>query len=120
MRKLGVSKFRTFRKSEGTDRLLLNINVDAELAPAFNWNVKQLFAFVVAEYETETHPVNQASVPIQWPCIPLEMMQLKWQRLRPEWRRIPRQDLVARPFLDKSRLYPPRWQLVDDPRMLWF
>ena len=68
VRKLGVSKFRTFRKSEGTDRLLLNIDVDAELAPAFNWNVKQLFAFVVAEYETEAHPVNQASVPIHWPC----------------------------------------------------
>ncbi|CAM9730204.1 unnamed protein product, partial [Hapterophycus canaliculatus] len=54
-----VSKFRTFRKSEGTDRLLLNIDVDADLAPAFNWNVKQLFAFVVAEYETKTNPVNQ-------------------------------------------------------------
>ncbi|CAM9542390.1 unnamed protein product [Ectocarpus sp. 12 AP-2014] len=61
VRKLGVSKFRTFRKSEGTDRLLLNIDVDADLAPAFNWNVKQLFAFVVAEYETPTNPVNQAS-----------------------------------------------------------
>lgn len=56
-----MSKFRTFRKSEGTDRLLLNIDVDADLAPAFNWNVKQLFAFVVAEYETKTNPVNQAS-----------------------------------------------------------
>lgn len=60
VRKLGVSKFRTFRKSEGTDRLLLNIDVDADLAPAFNWNVKQLFAFVVAEYKTKTNPINQA------------------------------------------------------------
>lgn len=59
-----MSKFRTFRKSEGTDRLLLNIDVDADLAPAFNWNVKQLFAFVVAEYETESNPVNQASLSI--------------------------------------------------------
>lgn len=58
-----MSKFRTFRNSEGTDRLLLNIDVDADLAPAFNWNVKQLFAFVVAEYATETNPVNQASPP---------------------------------------------------------
>lgn len=54
-----MSKFRTFRKSEGTDRLLLNIDVDAELAPAFNWNVKQLFAFVVAEYKTKTNSFNQ-------------------------------------------------------------
>ena len=60
MKQLSVSKFRTFRKSEGTDRLLLNIDVDAELAPAFNWNVKQLFAFVVAEYKTKTNSFNQA------------------------------------------------------------
>lgn len=59
VRKLSVSKFRTFRKSEGTDRLLLNIDVDAELAPAFNWNVKQLFAYVVAEYKTKTNSFNQ-------------------------------------------------------------
>lgn len=39
---------------------MLNIDLDADLAPAFNWNVKQLFAFVVAEYKTKTNPVNQA------------------------------------------------------------
>lgn len=39
--------------------MLLNIDVDAELAPAFNWNVKQLFAFVVAEYKTKTNSFNQ-------------------------------------------------------------
>lgn len=55
-----MSKFRNFRESEGTDRLLLNIDLDADLGPAFNWNVKQLFAFVVAEYKTKTNPVNQA------------------------------------------------------------
>lgn len=69
VRKLGVSKFRTFRKSEGTDRLLLNIDVDADLAPAFNWNVKQLFAFVVAEYETKTNPVNQARSNLRGFCL---------------------------------------------------
>lgn len=63
--KLGVSKFRTFRKSEGTDRLLLNINLNANLAPAFNWNIKQLFAFVVAEYSTQTNPINQVRAQLQ-------------------------------------------------------
>lgn len=60
-----MSKFRTFRKSEGTDRLLLNIDVDAELAPAFNWNVKQLFAYVVAEYKTKTNSFNQ----VRFACV---------------------------------------------------
>jgi signal peptidase complex subunit 3 len=31
----------------------------ADLAPAFDWNVKQLFVFVVAEYRSKTNPLNQ-------------------------------------------------------------
>lgn len=53
--------------------MILNIDVDADLAPAFNWNVKQLFAFVVAEYKTATNPVNQVrqpSSPAHLPILP--------------------------------------------------
>eukprot|EP00543_Licmophora_paradoxa_P008788 CAMPEP_0202458552 /NCGR_PEP_ID=MMETSP1360-20130828/26444_1 /ASSEMBLY_ACC=CAM_ASM_000848 /TAXON_ID=515479 /ORGANISM="Licmophora paradoxa, Strain CCMP2313" /LENGTH=104 /DNA_ID=CAMNT_0049079151 /DNA_START=305 /DNA_END=619 /DNA_ORIENTATION=- len=27
--------------------------------PAFHWNIKQLFVYIVASYETEENPVNQ-------------------------------------------------------------
>ncbi len=30
-----------------------------DLRPLFNWNTKLLFAYVVAEYATNTHEVNQ-------------------------------------------------------------
>lgn len=31
----------------------------ANVEPLFNWNVKQLFIFLVAEYRTQTNAVNQ-------------------------------------------------------------
>jgi Signal peptidase subunit len=31
------------------------MNLRADLSPAFHWNIKQLFVFVVAEYETEAN-----------------------------------------------------------------
>ena len=31
----------------------------ADLSPLFNWNVKQLFLYLTAEYETKTNKVNQ-------------------------------------------------------------
>ncbi|CAM9564956.1 unnamed protein product [Choristocarpus tenellus] len=64
VRRLGVHRMRSFRTHQGVDRLLLNIDVEADLAPAFNWNVKQLFLFVVAEYTTKTNTVNQVGLVI--------------------------------------------------------
>ncbi|CAG8441683.1 3126_t:CDS:10 [Ambispora leptoticha] len=37
----------------------VNMDIDADLTSLFNWNTKQLFVTVVAEYESETHDVNQ-------------------------------------------------------------
>jgi signal peptidase complex subunit 3 len=30
-----------------------NFDLEADLAPLFNWNVKQLFLYLTAEYETK-------------------------------------------------------------------
>ncbi|KAI8362141.1 signal peptidase 22kDa subunit [Mortierella sp. GBAus27b] len=35
------------------------IKVDADLSSLFNWNTKQLFVYIVAEYSTPTHPKNE-------------------------------------------------------------
>ena len=43
----------------GVDRALLSFDIHADLRPAFHWNIKQLFVYVVAEYATETNPRNQ-------------------------------------------------------------
>lgn len=37
----------------GVDRALLSFDLKVDLAPAFHWNIKQLFVYVVAVYETK-------------------------------------------------------------------
>ena len=41
------------------DRALLSFDIDADLRPAFHWNIKQLFVYVIASYATDSNPKNQ-------------------------------------------------------------
>jgi len=34
-------------------------DLQADLNPLFNWNAKQLFVFLMAEYETTDNKINQ-------------------------------------------------------------
>ena len=40
--------------------------MQADLNPLFNWNVKQLFLYLTAEYETPNNKLNQV---LNWICI---------------------------------------------------
>ena len=40
---------------QGHDQVILSLQIDADLRSVFNWNVKQLFVYVTAEYETEAN-----------------------------------------------------------------
>lgn len=42
---------------------VITFDIDANLTEVFNWNVKQLFLYLAAEYETKTNKVNQVSYP---------------------------------------------------------
>ena len=46
----------------GHDQAVLTLGIDADLRSVFNWNVKQLFVYVTAEYETEANVLNQVVV----------------------------------------------------------
>jgi signal peptidase complex subunit 3 len=35
----------------------LNFDLQTDVAPLFNWNVKQLFLYITAEYETELNVI---------------------------------------------------------------
>lgn len=39
----------------GHDQAIISLALDADLRSVFNWNVKQLFVYVTAEYETEAN-----------------------------------------------------------------
>mmetsp|Transcript_31340 Transcript_31340/g.68544 ORF Transcript_31340/g.68544 Transcript_31340/m.68544 type:complete len:171 (+) Transcript_31340:215-727(+) len=54
----------TLRKiyGAGHDQAILSLGINADLRSVFNWNVKQLFVYVTAEYETEANVLNQVVV----------------------------------------------------------
>jgi signal peptidase complex subunit 3 len=53
VKKLQLNKLRSIKSHGGVDRALLSFDLEVDLAPAFHWNIKQLFVYVVAIYETE-------------------------------------------------------------------
>ncbi|KAI8801757.1 signal peptidase 22kDa subunit [Cladochytrium replicatum] len=41
---------------------IVKFDLEADLRPLFTWNTKQLFVYLVAEYETEKHRWNQVTI----------------------------------------------------------
>jgi signal peptidase complex subunit 3 len=50
--RLQLNTLRSLKSHGGVDRALLSFDIDVDLSPAFHWNVKQLFVYVVAHYDT--------------------------------------------------------------------
>eukprot|EP00658_Telonema_sp_P-2_P003037 TRINITY_DN11118_c0_g1_i4.p1 TRINITY_DN11118_c0_g1~~TRINITY_DN11118_c0_g1_i4.p1 ORF type:complete len:176 (-),score=37.96 TRINITY_DN11118_c0_g1_i4:218-745(-) len=44
------------------DMAQFRFDIDVDLQPLWNWNVKVLFVFVTAEYATPSHPLNQVTI----------------------------------------------------------
>ena len=62
MNLIGLHEFpthSTFPLSRLIRQAQLNIELHADLRPEFNWNTKQLYVYVAAEYATETSPQNE-------------------------------------------------------------
>jgi len=59
LNKLQINKLRSLKSHGGVDRALLTFDLNVDLRPAFHWNIKQLFVFVVATYATDTNPKNE-------------------------------------------------------------
>ena len=53
---------KSLKSHGGVDRALLSFDIHADMRPAFHWNIKQLFIYVVASYETKSKKVNQVVV----------------------------------------------------------
>eukprot|EP00741_Cyanophora_paradoxa_P016356 tig00020912_g15792.t1 len=70
----GVSMTPHSHSQQSNDQAVLIFNVSADLSSLFNWNVKQLFIYITAEYSTETHPSNQV---VLWDRIITKQEQAK-------------------------------------------
>ncbi|KAL7532759.1 hypothetical protein ACHAXR_004828 [Thalassiosira sp. AJA248-18] len=57
--KLELNNMKSLKNHGGVDRALLSFDLHADMNPAFHWNIKQLFVYVVATYKTPTNPKNQ-------------------------------------------------------------
>mmetsp|Transcript_6462 Transcript_6462/g.11878 ORF Transcript_6462/g.11878 Transcript_6462/m.11878 type:complete len:175 (+) Transcript_6462:144-668(+) len=60
--KLELKTLKSLKSHGGVDRALLSFDIHADMQPAFHWNVKQLFVYVVASYESESKKVNQVVI----------------------------------------------------------
>ena len=56
--KLKLKKLRSIKSHGGVDRALLSFDLHVDLTPAFHWNVKQLFVYVVASYKSDKNSLN--------------------------------------------------------------
>eukprot|EP01039_Chlorochromonas_danica_P006560 gene6560-7238_t len=59
---LQLNNLKSLRAHKGQDRALFSFDLVADLRPAFHWNLKQLFVFVLAEYETKANRLNQVII----------------------------------------------------------
>ena len=59
---LELKTLRSLKSHGGVDRALLSFDIDADMNPAFHWNVKQLFVYVVASYETPSKAINDVVI----------------------------------------------------------
>jgi signal peptidase complex subunit 3 len=60
--KLDLKTLKSLKSHGGVDRALLSFDIHADMTPAFHWNVKQLFVYVVASYSTESKQNNQVVI----------------------------------------------------------
>lgn len=44
------------------ERAVVRMDIDADFTDCFDWNTKQVFVYVVAEYATADHPRNEATL----------------------------------------------------------
>ena len=56
---LDLKTLRSLKSHGGVDRALLSFDLKVDMTPAFHWNIKQLFVYVVASYESKKNTNNQ-------------------------------------------------------------
>ncbi|TDH72023.1 hypothetical protein CCR75_001245 [Bremia lactucae] len=63
VRRLEMTELHSLRNyRDKTDRATLSFNLDADLSSVFNWNVKQLFVYVMADFESASNVRNQVVI----------------------------------------------------------
>ncbi|KAG7394813.1 Signal peptidase complex subunit 3 [Phytophthora boehmeriae] len=63
VRRLELNKLHSLRNyRDKADRATLSFDLDADLSSVFNWNVKQIFVYVLADFESASNSRNQVVI----------------------------------------------------------
>ncbi|CEG48901.1 RxLR-like protein [Plasmopara halstedii] len=63
VKRLEMTELHSLRNyRDKTDRATLSFDLDADLSSVFNWNVKQLFVYVVADFKSASNARNQVVI----------------------------------------------------------
>ncbi|RLN64741.1 hypothetical protein BBP00_00003257 [Phytophthora kernoviae] len=61
--RLEMNKLHSLRNyRDKADRATLSFDLDADLSSVFNWNVKQIFVYVLADFESSSNSRNQVVI----------------------------------------------------------
>ena len=55
----GLTGDRDYYDNSGNDQAFINFDLQADLTPLFNWNVKALYLYLTAEYITKENSLNE-------------------------------------------------------------
>ena len=55
----GLTGDRDYYDNSGNDQAFINFDLQADLSPLFNWNVKALYLYLTAEYITKENSLNE-------------------------------------------------------------
>jgi signal peptidase complex subunit 3 len=97
---LALNTLRSLKSHGGVDRALLSFDIQVDLTPAFHWNVKQLFVYVVAIYHAKI--ISEENVFVKYALVD-QGHQLRGQNvtLQLQWDHMP---ITGTVHLDKQPL----------------
>ena len=59
---LKINTVKRLTSHRGVDRAVVTLDTTCDLSSVFHWNVKQLFVFMTAEYQTDAFALNQVVI----------------------------------------------------------
>lgn len=62
LKALSIQRFTPLRHPIYAERVDMTFSLKADVRHLFHWNVKQMYVYVVAEYVTDSHDINQVVV----------------------------------------------------------
>ena len=105
-------------RSYGGNRANFSFSFAADFRPIFNWNVRQAFVYISAEYSTKSTGGNKSSVVIWDRVIRTDGRDYPYWKHCPHGANMPCENEACKPGLSKYCKHQPEWAHVWIPEDL--